>query len=168
MNCTNCGAPLRLVSGRDTLYCEYCTTYHFPDETAEGILFLGIADKLGCPVCRTNLALGSLLGNRLRICPHCRGILANQDSFFTIVSYLRSTTQGPELPVRPLDTTQYDRKLFCPSCERQMDTHPYLGPGNVMIDNCIDCGWVWLDHGEMTRIILTTGRDRDRLFRKYE
>lgn len=33
-----------------------------------------------------------------------------------------------------------------------MDVHPYYGPGNIVIDTCVECGLVWLDHGELTRV----------------
>jgi Zn-finger nucleic acid-binding protein len=33
-----------------------------------------------------------------------------------------------------------------------MDTHPYAGPGNVIIDSCGDCWLLWLDRGELARI----------------
>jgi Zn-finger nucleic acid-binding protein len=34
-----------------------------------------------------------------------------------------------------------------------MDTHPYGGPGNVIIDTCENCSVNWLDHGELQRIV---------------
>jgi Zn-finger nucleic acid-binding protein len=41
-----------------------------------------------------------------------------------------------------------------------MDVHPYYGPGNVVIDTCIDCRVLWLDHGELRKIRDAPGRDR--------
>jgi Zn-finger nucleic acid-binding protein len=43
-----------------------------------------------------------------------------------------------------------------------MTTHPYYGPGNVVIDNCPACAVIWLDHGELTAIRDAPGRDRGR------
>jgi Zn-finger nucleic acid-binding protein len=34
-----------------------------------------------------------------------------------------------------------------------MDTHPYGGPGNVIIDDCERCEVNWLDYGELQRIV---------------
>jgi Zn-finger nucleic acid-binding protein len=34
-----------------------------------------------------------------------------------------------------------------------MDTHFYAGPGNVIVDTCDDCSLLWLDRGELTRIV---------------
>jgi len=41
-----------------------------------------------------------------------------------------------------------------------MDTHPYYGPGNCVVDTCIRCGVIWLDYGEITVITNAPGRDR--------
>jgi Zn-finger nucleic acid-binding protein len=34
-----------------------------------------------------------------------------------------------------------------------MDSYPYGGPGNIVIDNCPRCALLWLNYGELTRII---------------
>ena len=41
-----------------------------------------------------------------------------------------------------------------------MSTHPYFGPGNVVIDNCEACELVWLDFGELKQIVNAPGKDR--------
>jgi Zn-finger nucleic acid-binding protein len=41
-----------------------------------------------------------------------------------------------------------------------MLTHPYYGPGNVVIDNCAECDAIWLDFGELKQIVSAPGRDR--------
>jgi Zn-finger nucleic acid-binding protein len=43
-----------------------------------------------------------------------------------------------------------------------MATHPYYGPGNVVIDTCTACDLVWLDFGELAQIVDAPGRDRGR------
>ena len=34
-----------------------------------------------------------------------------------------------------------------------MDTHPYAGPCNVIIDTSENCELNWLDYGELQRIV---------------
>ena len=34
-----------------------------------------------------------------------------------------------------------------------MDAHPYGGGGNVNVDSCETCGLIWLDGGELRRIV---------------
>ena len=41
-----------------------------------------------------------------------------------------------------------------------MTTHPYYGPGNVVMESCDSCNLVWLDHGELQQIVDAPGRDR--------
>jgi Zn-finger nucleic acid-binding protein len=43
-----------------------------------------------------------------------------------------------------------------------MDTHPYLGPGHIVIDSCSECGLNWLDSGELMRIVRAPDRDHIR------
>jgi Zn-finger nucleic acid-binding protein len=33
-----------------------------------------------------------------------------------------------------------------------METHPYYGPGNIVVDTCSECGYLWLDHGDISRV----------------
>ena len=41
-----------------------------------------------------------------------------------------------------------------------MDTHPYYGPGNIVIDNCPACHIIWLDAAELKAIQEAPGSDR--------
>ena len=50
--------------------------------------------------------------------------------------------------------------MSCPRCASQLATHPYYGPGNVVIDTCAQCDVVWLDFGELKQIVDAPGRDR--------
>jgi Zn-finger nucleic acid-binding protein len=34
-----------------------------------------------------------------------------------------------------------------------MDTYPYGGSGNIIIQGCHHCKWIWLDFEELSRII---------------
>ena len=47
-----------------------------------------------------------------------------------------------------------------------MDNHPYGGGGNVYIDSCEPCSVIWLDGGELRRIVMAP--DREPLYLKYE
>ena len=66
----------------------------------------------------------------------------------------------PPVVPRPLDREALARSLTCPSCLRDMSTHPYYGPGNVVIDTCDACNVVWLDFGELQQIVDAPGKDR--------
>jgi Zn-finger nucleic acid-binding protein len=43
-----------------------------------------------------------------------------------------------------------------------MSTHPYFGPGSIVIDTCDACDLVWLDVGELKQVVDAPGADRGR------
>jgi len=43
-----------------------------------------------------------------------------------------------------------------------MAGHPYGGGGNLNVDSCEKCGVVWLDGGELRRIVAAPDLDQSR------
>jgi Zn-finger nucleic acid-binding protein len=160
MNCKNCGAPMTLVPGHNYFFCEYCMSYDFPEETSDGVRVLGEGSEVKCPVCHATLSPASVAETHVLHCEKCRGILAEQQAFPTIVKVLRARASGPPDSPRLLNREEMERRIHCPHCGQPMDTHPYYGPGNVVIDTCIHCALVWLDYGELGTIVDAPGRDR--------
>ncbi|MFH2009129.1 MAG: zf-TFIIB domain-containing protein [bacterium] len=152
MNCTNCGAPMRLVHHRDYFVCDYCTTFHFPKESDEGVRVLGEKTEVHCPVCRHELVSGAIESHLVKTCPNCKGILARRRAFGIIVEKRRAKWEGAKPYPKPIHDDERARTLECPGCRASMDNHPYLGPGAVMVDSCGECALIWLDRGEMTII----------------
>jgi Zn-finger nucleic acid-binding protein len=95
-------------------------------------------------------------------CNSCRGVLIGQEHSRIIIEYRRARASGPPDPPRPLNRADLRRKLHCPRCRRTMQTHPYYGPGNFVIDSCPHCRFVWLDHGELNTATRAPGRDRGK------
>lgn len=161
MNCNNCGAPLTLLENKDYYFCEYCGSFHFPVENPDGVRVLEEApEKINCPVCGTFLSLASIEKYPGLHCTNCQGLLTSQTMFLQMLVQLRAKAAGPPDPTRPLNADDLNRRIYCPYCERMMSTHPYYGPGNFVIDTCIHCGVIWLDHGELSHAINAPGRDR--------
>lgn len=160
--CENCGAPLTPFPEQGYLLCEYCHTYYFPQPDEDGIRLLG-EDVEGhrCPVCRQEvLQLASLDEMPGLYCRRCRGLLMEQASFGQVVMQRRGQAQGPGVPPPPLDRSQLQRRIHCPLCGRGMETYPYGGPGNIVVDSCARCQVIWLDTGELRRVIQAPGSDR--------
>jgi Zn-finger nucleic acid-binding protein len=124
------------------------------------VVVLGEAGDIACPACCTELTKAAVAEVRVLHCGTCRGVLATQEAFSAIVRFLRAEASGEPDPVRPVNREELGREIGCPSCGRTMETHPYYGPGNVVIDNCARCGLVWLDYGELGAIRDAPGRDR--------
>ncbi len=72
--------------------------------------------------------------------------------FPAVIQDLKSRRSATAYDARPFDPRDLGRRILCPKCSRQMDTHLY-GGGNVIIDDCENCGLNWLDYGELDRIV---------------
>ena len=55
MNCLNCGAPMRLLDGRNCLTCDYCGSEYLPEKNEDGVRALDDASEFSCPVCAVPL-----------------------------------------------------------------------------------------------------------------
>ena len=101
MNCPNCGAPMTLIPGHAYYTCAYCTTFVFPAQNEEHVRVLAEPVGMACPLCKHELVAGSVAGTRVGYCAHCRGSLANRESFAGVVRVLRSRAQTPAGWARP-------------------------------------------------------------------
>ena len=157
MTCENCGAPMRLLRDQGLMICDYCGSQATPRADEEGMIVLD-PTKHKCPVCGTALANASLESREMLYCTGCHGMLLEMEQFLPLLQVLREfrywsrSSQAP----REFDAT---RVLQCPLCQHEMDEHPYGGGGNVAVDSCEACGVLWLDRGELARIVAAPDRD---------
>jgi Zn-finger nucleic acid-binding protein len=144
---------MHVATGKDYLICDYCGTTHFPDPNPDGVRVLGEATESPCPRCKPPLVTGTIAGVHILYCNQCHGLLISMDDFMPAVEELRSRHEHSEYAGQQPDWHDLDRRTDCPKCRRRMDTHPYCGPGNVIIDTCESCSVNWLDYGELQRIV---------------
>lgn len=162
MNCPHCGAPMKLFRERDYYYCEHCQSYHFPNQDQEGLRVLGEnPEGIHCSHCRVILNLITV-GDFYQgyQCPKCQGLLFNRTTFREAIDFQRSRAKTPPEPFNPFDPEELERVSYCPGCQEKMETFQYNGPGNIIIDTCHDCDLIWLDYGELKKVVSAPGRDR--------
>ena len=151
--CPQCGGTASPVAGRDYLQCNYCDSFVFSHDnplTVDRITPVDGELDAQCPVCDEDLHTGNIEDRPVLYCNGCYGFLLKNANFGTIVRQRRARRAGCEAAApKPLDQQQYQRQIRCPSCRKDMEVHPYYGPGNVVIDSCHRCSYVWLDHGEL-------------------
>ena len=157
MNCKNCGAPLVLEWEKEYFYCEFCKTIHFPEPNKDYVRSLEYPSALNCPVCHQPLVQALLDQTHVLHCTRCKGILIDTFAFFPTILFIRGRVNKLELPPRLLQKEELTRELSCPNCRAKMDTHPYAGPGNIVIDTCNICDLNWLDYGEFYRAVNAVG-----------
>lgn len=158
--CENCGAQMRLSRDEGVMICDYCGSQAAPATDEEGVLVLE-PTKHECPVCTSiRLANASLEAHELLYCTNCRGMLLEMEKFLTMLAVLREHRYWSRSSMTPRDFDAA-RVLYCPLCGLAMDAHPYGGGGNVAVDSCEGCGVLWLDRGELSRIVAAPDRDAD-------
>ena len=151
--------------GRKYYFCEYCGMFHFPPGSEEGVQLLDQAPGgLDCPTCAAHLHRATLDSYFVLHCPECRGVLLDQVAFRKIIKVRRAQATGPAAEPTPLNKGELGRQVNCSQCEAVMSTHPYYGPGNIVIDTCAGCGVIWLDFGELNQVVAAPGRDRGDYF----
>lgn len=162
MNCANCGAPMTLFRERDYYYCEHCQSYHFPNLDMDGLRVLGEnPEGIHCPRCQVALNLITyddfFQGYQ---CPKCLGLLFNRTTFREAIDFHRSRAKGPPEPFSHFGPNELNRVTYCPGCQKKMETFQYNGPGNIIIDTCHTCDLIWLDYGELQKVVNAPGKDR--------
>jgi hypothetical protein len=86
-------------------------------------------------------------------------MLVGMDNFVAMVHNVRARHEISGEPAHQPDWTEMDRRIKCPQCREEMDTHPYGGGGNVIIEDCERCSLNWLDYGELERIVQAPDRE---------
>ena len=154
IGCQKCGGTAEVVAGQQYYNCVYCESLIQLAEVSEDrILPTGITLDCSCPTCEQPLQTGLIEKRRALFCGSCFGVLIRHADFSGIVQERQARRAGMEpAEPRPIDPESLKREIQCPSCSQRMETHPYYGPGNIVVDTCSECGYLWLDHGEMTRV----------------
>jgi Zn-finger nucleic acid-binding protein len=151
-----------LHAARHYFVCAHCGSFAFPESADDdGVKVLEPDIGTSCPVCDQPLA-AAVLDDRIDAhhCLQCRGVLLSRASFATIVEQRRLWASTPPVVPTPIDRRELERRVMCPRCAGDMLTHPYYGPGSVVIDSCPACHVVWLDFGELRQIADAPGKDR--------
>jgi len=162
MECVSCSGVMLPVYGQSHHQCRSCNSYSFPaeiDQTDEPIVPTGRITGFDCPRCKVGLEVG-VLGDNVEVCfcSNCRGYVIDNDTFGKLARSLRDSYTGVDDKPKPIAPDQLDVVQNCPACFSKMEAHPYYGPGSVVIDSCSQCKLVWMDHGELGRIVRAPGQ----------
>jgi Zn-finger nucleic acid-binding protein len=160
MNCLNCGAPMALLETRPCWKCGHCGTLICPEPAADGLRVTGEPGH-PCPTCQRVL-VRAVLDDReaIEICEHCKGTLLPRHAFAVVVTARRRAAQTPSVTPVHVSDAELRRRIACPNCAAPMTADWYYGPGNIVIDRCDACDLVWLDAGELARVVDAPGPDR--------
>ena len=154
---------MELFAHRGYFFCRYCGSFHFPDTKADdGIRIVGdTAQPMACAVCSKPLTMAMLDETQpISILPELprradrAEVLRGGCAEAALLGYRYSRAGRSSNPK--------SSRAKC-AARRALDrwlTHPYYGPGNVVLDSCEKCELVWLDFGELRQIVDAPGKDR--------
>jgi Zn-finger nucleic acid-binding protein len=156
---------MALIETRPCWQCRHCGSVVCPEgATTDGVRLLDASDTARvemCPIC-SQAMVAAIMDDRYRIetCAQCKGTLMPRHTFAETVIGRRRTAVTPARTPSPADRRELARRIVCPSCGHPMLTDWYYGPGNTVIDSCPSCDLVWLDGGELQRVVDAPGADR--------
>ena len=162
MNCNNCGATLELDPSNGMLQCHYCCSQQMASgdlRSLDDIITSESTTGIFCPCCMDERQLqhGMLEKTRIAFCSECFGFLVDSQSMGQLLRNRRKEYSGADDDPIPVDRDSLARVRNCPRCEQRMETHPYHGPGNAVLDSCNRCKMIWLDNGEFSQLIRASG-----------
>ena len=118
----------------------------------------GKPSGVACPKCRGEMQIGRIAGCQFAGCPKCFGMLIQQHVFATLIQHLRAKYSGPTQAPKPMDARELHVSRRCPACLETMETYPYAGAGNSVIDACKECRLIWFDADELNALVEAPGR----------
>lgn len=150
------------LNARGYYVCTHCGTTSFPETVSrDGIRVVEPIDEVRrCSSCGGSLVHAMLDACLIEYCQACRGLLVPRRDFAEIVRRRRAWAQTQSVTPQPADVGELRRRITCPKCGDRMATDWYYGPGSVIMDRCVGCDLVWLDYGELNRIVDAPGADR--------
>jgi Zn-finger nucleic acid-binding protein len=143
---------MQLAGNRGHFQCEHCGRFHFPEQSDEGVALIDAEAEWDCPICTLQLRNALVEGEPIVYCVQCRGFLTEIATFGRIVTKRRAQNNSPINCHKPFDACELRRSVSCPRCRRRMETHPYGGGGNAVVDTCPRCCLIWLDARELSII----------------
>jgi len=113
-----------------------------------------MTDATRCPSCGERMTEESFGDARVDVCANsCHGIWFEWDELPRVDQ--RGKGAGPALKrallAEPRDIED-DRVLDCPECGVELEAGPYELAPTVRVDQCADCGGVFLDAGELAAL----------------
>jgi Zn-finger nucleic acid-binding protein len=122
-----------------------------------------------CPRCHVPLEAAEYGGFVLETCPRCGGRWTNPAD-------LKAIIDGEPPPARAqayrvaVDLTGVGGDSLCPRCSVPMEPFNYAGDSGVILDKCPGCAGLWLDSGDLERIlavVAASDRDLDRDMKRF-
>ncbi|MEO8803627.1 MAG: zf-TFIIB domain-containing protein [Rudaea sp.] len=109
---------------------------------------------MDCPVCKKGMTQEDFGGIEVQVCANgCKGIWFDCHELAKLDANNEGVGQAlNDALAAPRSNDAQRADLVCPKCNVPMHHHLYAGEKEVNIDECYDCGGIFLDSGELKQI----------------
>lgn len=109
---------------------------------------------MDCPVCKKGMTQEDFGGVEVHVCASgCKGIWFDCHELAKLDANNEGVGQAlNDALAAPRSNDAQRADLVCPKCNVPMHYHQYAGEKEVNIDECYDCGGIFLDSGELKPI----------------
>ena len=105
-----------------------------------------------CPRCHVPLDAGEYEGVAVEICGRCGGRWLDPADLKAIIDTAPPPAGGPAVRTG-IDLTGVQEDAPCPRCGTPLEPFNYAGDSGVILDKCHRCGGLWLDAGDLDRVL---------------
>jgi uncharacterized protein len=117
-----------------------------------------------CPRCNAPLDIeehGDIVMER---CAGCGGRFLSPEDLRGILAVIRLPANGPGVRTG-IDLTDVREDAACPHCGVPMEPFNYAGDSGIILDKCRQCGGLWLDKGDLERVLAVVSASAQDLTR---
>ncbi|PKL40383.1 MAG: hypothetical protein CVV41_19545 [Candidatus Riflebacteria bacterium HGW-Riflebacteria-1] len=111
-----------------------------------------------CPACKKAMQIVTINEIEVEACLNsCGGIWFDAAEIFRFTASGIDDSRDPNLQkllsYKPSANTENREKLTCMKCGIKMRRHEYRENSGIFVDECYECGSIWLDGGELEAIL---------------
>lgn len=122
-----------------------------------------------CPRCHVPLITEETGDIVMERCDRCGGRWMTPEDLKAVLSLIRLPVEGAP-PRIGIDLTDVQENAVCPRCGVPMEPFNYAGDSGVILDKCKSCGGLWLDKGNLERVLAVVSaseQDLDRDIKRF-
>jgi Zn-finger nucleic acid-binding protein len=122
-----------------------------------------------CPRCNIPLGVEEHGDIVMETCDRCGGRWMDPDTLKAILEVIRLPVQGTAVRTG-IDLSEVSEDASCPSCGVPLVPFNYAGDSGIILDKCRLCGGLWLDKGDLERVLAVVSastQDLDRDVKRF-
>jgi Zn-finger nucleic acid-binding protein len=122
-----------------------------------------------CPRCHVPLLAEEYGDIVMEHCERCGGRWMDPEDLKAVLDIIRLPIHGSTVRTG-IDLTDVQENAACPRCGVPMEPFNYASDSGIVLDKCRTCGGLWLDGGDLERVLAAVAaseQDLDRDIKRF-